>query len=132
MKRPLPKPTSDTQHFWDGCAQGELRYQQCTACGVVQLIPRAFCEHCKSRELAWKVSSRQGTLLSFTVVHRAPLPVFQANAPYVIAMVDMDEGFRLMANVKDGASQALRIDQPVRIGFVEVEGQHLPQVEIDA
>ena len=78
------------------------------------------------------MSSRQGTLLSFTVVHRAPLPVFQASAPYVIAMVDMAEGFRLMANVKDGASQALRIDQPVRIGFVEVEGQHLPQVEVDA
>lgn len=132
MNRPLPKPTSDTQHFWDGCTQGELRYQQCSACQTVQLIPRAFCEHCKSRDLAWKVSSRQGTLLSFTKVHRAPLPVFQANTPYVIAMVDMAEGFRLMANVKDGATLDLRVDQPVRIGFVEVDGVQLPQVEVDA
>ena len=130
MNRPLPKPTPETQHFWDACAQGELRYQQCSSCGTVQLIPRALCEHCHSRELAWKASSRQGKLLSFTVVHRAPVPAFKADVPYVIAIVDMAEGFRLMVNVKDGAQQQLQIDQPVQIGFVEVEGAHLPQAQV--
>lgn len=132
MNRPLPKPTPETQHFWDGCAQGELRYQQCSQCSTVQLIPRALCEHCHSRELTWKTSSRQGKLLSFTVVHRAPVPAFKADVPYVIAIVDMAEGFRLMANVKDGAQLQLRLDQPVTVGFTQVDGVTLPRVEVPA
>src|SRR5690606_8335673 len=72
MAYPLPRPNSHTQPFWDGAAQGELRYQCCTACGNVQLIPRSLCEGCQSTELEWKVSEATGTVLTFTVVHRAP------------------------------------------------------------
>lgn len=130
MTRPLPQPTPETRPFWEGCAQGELRFQQCAACGAVQLIPRALCERCHGRELAWKTSARQGRLLSYTVVHRAPVPAFKADVPYVIAIVHMDEGFRLMTQVKDGARQDLRVDQPVRIGFAAVDGAVLPQAEV--
>ena len=129
MTRPLPKPTPETRPFWDGCAQGELRYQQCADCGAVQLIPRALCERCHGSSLAWKVSARQGRLLSYTVVHRAPVPAFKADVPYVIAIVHMDEGFRLMANVQGGAEPALAIGQPVRIGFVDVDGTAQPIVQ---
>ena len=124
--RPLPQPNADTRPFWDGCAAGELRYQCCDRCGQVQLIPRSLCAGCQHTALAWKVSGGRGRILSHTTVHRAPTPAFRGDVPYVIALVDMDEGFRLMVNVQDGAEPALAIGQPVRIGFVEVEGMALP------
>ena len=95
-------------------------------CGQVQLIPRSLCAGCQHTALAWKVSGGRGRILSHTTVHRAPTPAFRGDLPYVIALVDMDEGFRLMVNVQGGAEPALAIGQPVRIGFVEVEGMPLP------
>ena len=124
--RPLPQPNVDTRPFWDGCAAGELRYQRCGRCGQVQLIPRSMCAGCQHTALVWTRSAGLGRILSHTTVHRAPTPAFRGDLPYVIALVDMDEGFRLMVNVQGGAEPALAIGQPVRIGFVEVEGTALP------
>lgn len=126
--RPLPKPNADTRAFWEGCAAGELRYQCCSRCGQVQLIPRSLCASCQHTGLDWKRSHGLGRILSHTTVFRAPTPAF-GSEPYVIALVDMDEGFRLMVNVKGGAEPALAIGQAVRIGFVEVEGRPLPIAE---
>jgi len=126
---PLPQPDAQTRAYWDGCAAGQLKYQSCAACGRVQLIPRALCERCQGNDLRWNESGRVGTVLSFTTVHRAPLPVFKAMAPYVIALVDMQEGFRLMANVAAQAAPVIKIGAIVRIGFVQVEGMALPRVE---
>lgn len=132
MTRPVPRVSSETRPFWDGCADRQLRYQVCSHCRAIQIIPRSLCIACQRTDLEWKVSSGRGVILSFTTVHRAPTPAFRAEAPYVIALVDMDEGFRLMVNVKDGATQDLAIDQPVQIGFVEIEGVVLPQAELVA
>lgn len=126
---PLPRPNAQTQPYWDGCAQGELRYQCCAACGAVQRIPRSLCEHCHGRVLDWKVSQRTGRVLSWTMVHRAPLPAFKDRVPYVIAIVDMDEGFRVMANALPQAVEGLAIGARVRIGFQDVHGMALPVVE---
>lgn len=127
--RPLPRPNAETRPFWDGCAAGELRYQCCGRCGQVQLIPRSLCASCQHTALDWKPSGGIGRILSHTTVHRAPTPAFAAELPYVIALVDMDEGFRLMVNVQGGDEPALAIGQAVRIGFVEVEGMKLPIAE---
>jgi uncharacterized OB-fold protein len=132
MSRPLPHPTADTKTFWDGCAIGELRYQVCVHCGHVQFIPGSLCSACHQGDLAWKTSAGGGRILSHTTVHRAPTPAFRDEVPYVIALIDMDEGFRLMVNVKGGASPDVAIGQPVRIGFREVEGVKLPQAEVIA
>jgi len=132
MSRPLPRATAETRPFWDGCADGELRFQTCAHCGQVQRMPRSRCASCHKDALAWKTSAGRGKILSYTVVHRAPTPAFRDEVPYVIAIVDMDEGFRLMVNVKDGASASLAIGQPLRITFRDVEGVHLPQAEVIA
>lgn len=124
--RPLPQANAHTRPFWDGCAAGELRYQRCGHCGQVQLIPRSLCAACHRTGLVWEVSEGRGRILSHTTVHRAPTPAFRADLPYVIALVDMDEGFRLMVNVQGGAEPELAIGQAVRIGFVEIEGMALP------
>ncbi len=128
--RPVPHPTAETRHFWDGCAGGELRYQRCADCGAVQLIPRSLCSACQSSGLEWKRSEGRGCILSYTTVHRAPTPAFRADVPYVIALVDMDEGFRLMVNVRGGDSPAVAIGARVRIGFRAVDGITLPEAEV--
>jgi uncharacterized protein len=130
MNRPLPRATPETRPFWDGCTAGELRYQVCRRCRTVQLIPRSLCSTCQGLDLEWKRSEGRGRILSHTTVHRAPTPAFRAEAPYVIALVDMDEGFRLMVNVKGGDSPAVSIGRAVRIGFREVEGVALPEAEV--
>ena len=127
---PLPRANAQTKAYWDGCAQGELRYQRCANCGHVQCIPRSLCDQCQSSDLQWNASRREGTVLTFTTVHRAPLPVFKDMVPYVIAIVDLDEGFRVMANALPAVQQgALEIGSRVRIGFKDVQGMALPIVE---
>ena len=130
MSRPLPRPTADTKDFWDGCAMGELRYQRCTHCGQVQLIPRSLCSACQERALQWERSAGCGRVLSYTVVHRAPTPAFRDELPYLIVLVDMNEGFRVLANVKGGGGTPVAIGQEVRIGFREIEGVALPEAEV--
>lgn len=128
MHYPLPIPNAQTKPYWDACAAGELRYQCCESCGAVQRIPRSLCEQCQSQALQWKTSDAVGTILSFTTVHRAPLPVFKAQVPYVIAIVDMDEGFRVMANALPQVAGQLAIGAKVRIGFTTEHGMALPVV----
>ncbi|AEC21985.1 hypothetical protein PT7_3445 [Pusillimonas sp. T7-7] len=125
----LPKADAQTQPFWDGCQEGRLMCQRCTACGVVQFTPRASCMHCHSDLLAWEESSRQGTVMSYTRVHRAPTAAFKQKTPYVIAMLDMDEGFRLMANTSAGIQDSIGIGIRVSVGFAPVEGMMLPVVQ---
>lgn len=126
---PLPRPNAQTQAYWDGAAAGELRYQRCAACGHVQLIPRSLCEQCQSKQLEWLVSARNGQVLTFTTVYRAPLPAFKAMVPYVIAIVDMDEGFRVMANALQPCGERMEIGTRVQIGFQVVEGMALPVIQ---
>ena len=127
---PLPRADAQTQAYWDGCAQGELRYQRCAHCGHVQCIPRSLCDRCQSCDLQWNASKREGTVLTFTTVYRAPLPVFKDMVPYVIAIVDLDEGFRVMANALPAVQQGtLGIGTRVRIGFQDVHGMALPVLE---
>src|SRR5207249_4777381 len=85
--------------FWEGLARGELRAKRCGACGrFVPLDPRV-CSFCRSTELAWARVGGRGRLASFTIVHRAPSPAFADQVPYVLALVDLDEGVRMMARL---------------------------------
>ena len=132
MNRPLPRPTAETKPFWDGCANGVVRFQSCTRCGAVQRIPRSLCAACQSDALAWRESSGLGRVLSHTTVHRAPTAAFRDEVPYVIALIDMDEGFRLMANVAGGPAAPIGIGSRVRIGFREVDGVALPHAQVQS
>jgi len=117
MEKPAFRPTADNRPFWDGCQQQTIRYQLCQNCNTVQLIPRSVCTHCHSRELAWHDARGVGIVLSHTTVYRAPTPAFKGDTPYVIALIDMQEGFRLMVNVRNGPDSNLAIGDKVRIRF---------------
>ena len=114
--RPLPVPTPETQHYWDGCAAGELRLQKCTACSNVYFPPRPFCAKCGSREVAVVKASGKAKLHTY-VIHHRPAPGF--TPPYAIAVVELEEGPRLMTNIVGcpQTPEALKLDMPLVVTF---------------
>lgn len=124
--RPLPVPTPETAHFWEGTAVGELRLQRCRGCRTTYFPPQPFCPTCASDAVEVVVSSGRGTLHSYVITHRAA-PGFEA--PYVIAVVELDEGPRLLTNLVDvePVPAALPLDLPVEVVYQRVGDTSLPQ-----
>lgn len=117
-KRPLPEATPETQEFWDGARRGELRIQHCRACGKAYFYPRPFCPHCASRDVEWFTASGRATLYSYVINHR-PARGFEDMAPYIIAVVQLEEGPRMMTNVigVDPDPEQLPPDMPLEVTF---------------
>lgn len=117
MPRTLPKPTPETQHFWDGCKAGELRLQRCRACAAPYFPPRPFCPRCASRDVEVFAASGDATLYSYVINHR-PRPDM-GTAPHSIAVVALAEGPRLMTNIINcpQTPEALQLDMPVKVVF---------------
>ncbi|MBI1358903.1 MAG: DNA-binding protein [Alphaproteobacteria bacterium] len=117
MDRILPEPTPETQHFWDGCAAGELRLQRCTACSHVYFPPRPFCPACSSRAVEIFRASGRARLFSYVINHR-PRPDM-GDKPYAIAVVQLEEGPRMMTNITGcpQTPEALVLDMPVEVTF---------------
>jgi uncharacterized protein len=115
-KRPLPIPTPETRHFWEGTAAGELRLQRCAQCRHIYFPPRPFCPKCASREVAAFKASGRATLYSYVINHR-PAPGF--TAPYAIAVVELAEGPRMMTNIVGcpQTPQALQLDMLLEVVF---------------
>ncbi len=123
-------PSPETQAYWDACRDGRLTFQRCRDCGRAQFYPRAICSHCQSAQLRVEVSAGKGRVYSFTVVCRAPSAAFKPRVPYVLALIDLDEGFRMMANVLGCDPRSVTIGAPVQVVFETVGGQRLPQFEL--
>lgn len=117
MDTPQPQPTPETQHYWDGTAVGELRIQRCRACGRHYFYPRPFCPHCWSSDVEWTVASGTGRLISY-VLGRGSAPDPSTARP-VIALVQLDEGPRMMTNIVgvEPTPELIPLDAPVRVEF---------------
>jgi uncharacterized OB-fold protein len=113
----LPQPTPVSAGYWQACREGRLVVQRCDACGHRQLYPRAICTRCASERLAWLDASGRGRVKSFTVIRRAVSAAYEADVPYVVALIELAEGPTLMSNVVGCAPEALRIGAPVRVRF---------------
>lgn len=117
MPLPVPEPSADTRPYWEGAQAGRLLVQICADCGQVQAVPRGQCARCRSSRLDWRESRRRGTVVAVSVVHRAPTADFRDVAPYVLALVDLDEGWRMMLNVIGEDRMAAAIGDAVEIVF---------------
>lgn len=95
----FPRPTPETAPFWQGCHDHKLLLQRCTACGKHQFYPRLICAHCMSEQLEWIEASGRGKVETYTIVTRAVSEAYAADAPYVIALIELDEGPTMMSNV---------------------------------
>ena len=115
MQRTLPPVTELTQPYWDGCNNGELRLQRCNDCGRHQFYPRIVCSHCTSTNLEWAGASGAGKIASFTVVRRAISKAYEA--PYIVALIDLAEGVRMMSMVVDADIESVSIGDAVSVDF---------------
>jgi uncharacterized OB-fold protein len=120
--KPLPKPSPTSRPFWDAAKRHELQLQRCGACGRYIYYPRDRCPKCFSDQLAWNRVSGRGKLYSYTVVRRASSRHF-ADAPYVLAIVELDEGPRLTTNIV-AAPEQVRVGMPVQVYFDDVTPDH--------
>jgi len=126
--RALPKPTPETQHFWDGTRANELRLQRCDDCSHVYFPPRPFCPSCASRKVSVFKASGRGKLYSYVINHRPAAPGF--TPPYAIAVVELAEGPRMMSNILDcpQTPEALVLDMPLEAAFETIDDKiTLPQ-----
>ena len=114
--RPLPVPTPETQHFWDGTKLGELRLQKCDICATTYFPPRPFCPSCGSKAVSIFKASGKATLHSYVISH-LPAPGFVP--PYAIAIAKLEEGPKMMCNILDceQTPEALELDMSLEVVF---------------
>ena len=123
VDRPLPSPiTPEAKPFWDGCRAEKLMLPRCEECGHVFFYPRVLCPRCHSRRVGWMQASGRGTLHSFEIAHQAFQKAWKIKPPYVLAMVQLEEGPRLMSNLinVEPSPKAIRCDMPVEVVFTKV------------
>jgi hypothetical protein len=123
IEKPLPAITEDGAPYWEGCREGELRAQRCRACRHLRFPPSVLCPRCLGEDTEWVRLSGRGTVYSFIVVHRPQHPAFFADAPYNVAVVELEEGIRMHSNVVDCPPEALRVGLPVEVVFDKVNDE---------
>lgn len=111
---PAPDPTPISRPFWEGCSRGQLLFQRC-AQGHVVFNPAPRCRVCMSADLTWERSTGTGRVYSWSVVWRPQTPAFRV--PYAAAIVNLTEGFRMIANIIGCEPEAIYADMPVTVEF---------------
>lgn len=115
--RPIPQPEEMNAEFYAHCAAGRLAIQRCNDCQAWRHLPRYMCAECGSARWSWQNVSGAGRLYSWTVTHRAMHPAFAADVPYVVAIVELEEGPRLVAPLRGIAGGDLHLDRALRVDF---------------
>lgn len=118
--RPLPKPDEDTEPFWAACRRHELRMQKCLDCGTVRFRPALVCPECLSDRYEWALLSGKGEVYTFGVVHRALVPGFESRIPYIVALVQLQEGPRMTTNLVDVLPEQVYVGMPVEVAWEDV------------
>ena len=119
MDKPRPLTDALTQPYWDAVGEGRLLVQRCAACNAYQWYPRAHCVACGAGEPAWVEAAGTGRLHTYSVLQKTPNPEFVPDLPYVLGIVELDEGVRVSANIVDVDHDALACEMPVRVVFVD-------------
>lgn len=115
--RPAPPATELTEPFWAGGLSGELRLQQCANCGHIRYPISTICPVCWSADCDWTPLSGRGTVQSHIVFERAYHEAWAGQVPYVVALIELDEGPVLVSNVVGVQPSAVRVGQPVTVTF---------------
>lgn len=121
--KPVPKPSPETAPFWEGTRKHRIMIPRCSRCNRFFFFPRAFCPSCYGDDISWERCSGKGTVYTFTVVHRAAIPSFSADVPYVYALVDLEEGVRMTGNILDCSPQEVYVGMPVEAVFIDINGE---------
>jgi uncharacterized OB-fold protein/acyl dehydratase len=120
-KRPRPALTQDNRFFFDGAKEHKLLIQRCTNCGALRHPPRPACAVCRSFDWDAVTASGRGTIYSYVVNHYPQVPAF--DYPLVVALVELEEGTRLVANVAGITPDQVAIGMPVVAGFEDFDDE---------
>jgi uncharacterized OB-fold protein/acyl dehydratase len=120
-RRPRPAISDDTRFFWEGVARGELLIQRCANCGELRHPPRPMCPRCRSLDWDTVRAAGRGTVYSFVVPHHPRLPAFAER--YVVALVELEEGTRLITNLVGVAPEDVRIGMAVELECAKVDDE---------
>lgn len=128
---PLPVANADSATYWQSAKEGKLVLRRCKSCGETHFMPRYLCPFCWSEDLEWIKAAGKGTVHSFTIIRRASSPAFAGLTPYVVALIDLREGPRMMCNIVGDGALNVKIGDSVRLGFEDREGAKLPQFSLE-
>jgi uncharacterized OB-fold protein len=120
IEKPLPRPSEDSAPYWEAAHKGELRMQKCGGCGHLRFPPALLCARCLSERAEWVRLTGRGTIFSWIVVHQSQHPAFNIDAPYNVAIVELEEGPRLHTNLVDCSNDQIHIGMPVEVVFEKV------------
>ncbi|WP_134705119.1 Zn-ribbon domain-containing OB-fold protein [Ammoniphilus sp. YIM 78166] len=111
----------DSRPFWEGAKDQKLMIQQCEECQKFIFYPRILCPHCFSEHVKWVEASGHGRIHSYTVVHKA-MPPFKDQTPYVVGIIELNEGVRMMSRIV-GERDQISIDKPVTVVYEKIDDE---------
>ncbi len=122
-KKPLPRIDEESRGFWEALQRHELYVQRCRSCSTTRFYPRVVCPVCMSSDVEWVRCSGRGTVYSFTVTQQNQAPGFREELPYVLAIVELAEGPRVMTNVVGCAVETVKVGMAVEVVFDDVTAE---------
>lgn len=125
LLKPVPQVDNDSREFWNGCNEDKLLIQHCKECNTYIFYPRIVCPHCMSANIEWEKSAGIGKVYSYTIVRYGP-PGFKDDVPYIAALVELDEGVRMITNIIDCDIDKVKCDMPVEVIFEKRETVKVP------
>ncbi|MFC2038249.1 Zn-ribbon domain-containing OB-fold protein [Chloroflexota bacterium] len=121
--KPLPGIDGENKPFWDYCKKHELRMQKCLQCGTIRYPVSPICQNCLHMEFEWEKLSGKGKVYSFTIIRRASHPGFAGEVPYTVAIIELEEGTRLISNVIDCKPEDVWVEMPVEVVFEDINDE---------
>lgn len=120
-----PQPENDlNRKYWEHTADEEFVLPYCSHCGEFFFPPRPHCPQCMKKDVAYRPASGRGTLTAYTTVHRPPTSRLQDLAPYVNALVRLEEGPQIMTNILETDEEELEIGMDVELVFQDTDGRY--------
>lgn len=117
----LPTIEDESRPFWDAAREGRLLVRRCNSCGEVHHYPRTFCPSCWSSDVEWLEASGRGTLYTWSTVFVNDLGPFNERLPYIAAIVELEEGPRVMTNIVGCDGSQLTIGAAVKVAYREID-----------
>jgi len=131
VTKPVPKPNSDTTWFWNACNNKHFLIQKCDNCQSVRFYPSSVCPDCHDRGWSTVEANGSGTVESYTIIRYAPNDAFEEDTPYVLALIEVEEGIRVMGNVLDCEPSEVNIGDSVSLKWIRRDGQNIYQFTLD-
>jgi uncharacterized OB-fold protein len=119
-KKPLPEMQPWSKEFWKASKQHKLLIQECRDCNSKIFYPRKLCPECWSSNLSWLESSGKGRIFTFSITMTGVEKKFQEDLPYILALVDLKEGVRMMTNIVECKPEEVKIGMDVEVVFEDI------------